>query len=104
MKRLIPVLTTLLLIVLGAQNYFLKQAKTQLTIDNKILAKAVLKPAVPNKLYVFGCKEPSAAVLVFSNGKSYAMERAQLMKLKGRLPKDLLIIPYQHPDCRSSGT
>ena len=104
-NRLIAILATLVILILAAQIYFLNQENTRLTIDNKVLAKAILKPAVPKKVYVFGCNNPSAAVLVYSNGNSHLTEgKAQLMKLERRLPRDIPTSIFQAPECRSSGT
>ena len=104
-NRLIAILATLLIIVLSIETYSLNKENTRLTIDNKVLAKAILKPAVPKKVYVFGCNNPSAAVLVYSNGNSYLTEgKAQLMKLERKLPKNIPTSIFQAPECRSSGT
>lgn len=105
MKQAIVVLTILLIIVLSIETHSLNKENTQLTKTNKVLAKEILKPAVPKKVYVFGCNSPSAAVLVFSNGNSYLTEgKAQLMKLERRLPKNLPTDIYQAPECRPSET
>lgn len=104
MKRLIVILTILLIAVLITETYFLRKTRNQLIIDNKQLASIILKPSAPKKLYIFGCKKPSAAVLVFSNGNSYSMEMAELRKLKQRLPPDIPIITYQAPECRPPKT
>jgi len=96
------ILLTFVFIASATQTYFLNKENIQLIIDNKTLAKEV--PTVPKKLYIFGCKNPSAAVLVFSNGHSYSMDMAQLRKLRPRLPPDIPIITYQAPECRLSGT
>jgi len=100
----LPLVLGLLISALAAQIYYLNEENNQLTKDKTALAKEILKPSVPKKLYIFGCKIPSAAVLVFSNGNSYSMEMAELRKLKKRLPPDIPIITYQSPECRPPGT
>ncbi len=105
MKRWHGVVMALLIIGFGLTTYLLYQANKKLYSDNHKLALIVLKPAVPQKLYVFGCNGPSAGVLVFSNGSSYLIKtKTELMKLGPRIPKDIEIIAYQHPECRPSGT
>lgn len=119
MKHLLTIVTTLLIVVLGAKNYLLNQTKTQLTIantelieekeqliiTNEELAIIIFKPVTPKKIYVLGCKGQSAAILVYSNGNSRLTEgRTQLLKLERRLPEDLPVEFYQPPECRSKGT
>jgi len=99
------VVMVFLIIGLGLITFLFYQANKKLYADNHKLALIILKPAVPQKLYVFGCSGPSAGVLVYSNGSSYLIKtKAELMKLSPRIPKDIEIIPYQPPECRPSGT
>ena len=103
-KIWLPLTLGILISALAVQVYFLNEENNQLIKDNTSLAKTILKPSVPKKLYIFGCKKPSAAVLVFSNGNSYSMEMAELRKLKQRLPPGIPIITYQAPECRPPKT
>jgi len=98
------ILMALAIMVLGAQIYFLDEENEALTKLNDKLASVIFEKPVANKLYIFGCKSPAAAVIVFSNGSSRSVEWEDLKKIKKTIPKDIEILTYQAPDCRPSKT
>jgi len=93
---------TLIIIAQAAGIYFLNEENKTLTIVNERLA--LITTPIPKAIYVFGCSKPSAAVVVLGNGNSYPLEWKQLKKLKQLFPKNIPIISFQDPECKSSET
>jgi hypothetical protein len=76
--------------VLGKENRALLTQNIELSMPKK---------SAPNKLYLFGCKEPTIAVIVYSNGFSLALPMKQLRKIEQSIPHNFPIVALQDPSC-----
>ena len=98
MKRWLGIVLILLCLALSVQVYFLNKENHELIA--KRLELIAPKKSAPNKLYLFGCREPTIAVIVYSNGYSLALPMDQLRKIEQSIPHNFPTVSLQDPFCR----